>query len=69
MTKEKFVFNCAVCGNPYQHGPHRYEGAQARSLWRRILLRLLLAEQSRRVGACRRIKASSYFEGKEPAYP
>ena len=26
MTKDILVFPCAVCGNPFQHGPHRYEG-------------------------------------------
>ena len=28
VTKEKFMFTCAVCGQSYQHGPHRYEGHQ-----------------------------------------
>ena len=26
MTNEKIMFNCDVCGRPYQHGPHRFEG-------------------------------------------
>ncbi len=26
MTKEKIMLNCDTCGNPYQEGPHRYEG-------------------------------------------
>ena len=26
MTEQVFMFDCAVCGNPYQHGPHRYDG-------------------------------------------
>lgn len=26
MSKERFMFQCAVCDQPYQHGPHRYEG-------------------------------------------
>jgi hypothetical protein len=26
MTKEKFMFKFDVCGEKYQHGPHRYEG-------------------------------------------
>jgi hypothetical protein len=26
MQKDKFVFNCDVCGSAYQYGPHRYEG-------------------------------------------
>jgi hypothetical protein len=30
MTKEKFMFSCDVCGNQYQHGPHRYEGHKLR---------------------------------------
>lgn len=26
VTKEKIMFECDTCGDPYQHGPHRYEG-------------------------------------------
>jgi hypothetical protein len=26
MTSEVFMFNCAVCDQPYQHGTHLYEG-------------------------------------------
>ena len=26
MTKEKFMYKCDLCGQQYQHGPHRYEG-------------------------------------------
>jgi len=26
MTEQTFMFQCAVCGSRYQHGPHRYEG-------------------------------------------
>jgi hypothetical protein len=26
VTEEKFLFQCSVCSNRYQHGPHRYEG-------------------------------------------
>lgn len=26
MENYKLMFNCDVCGLPYQHGPHRYEG-------------------------------------------
>jgi hypothetical protein len=26
MSEEKFVFRCDICGDTYEHGPHRYEG-------------------------------------------
>ncbi|GMU68247.1 MAG: hypothetical protein AMXMBFR37_05800 [Steroidobacteraceae bacterium] len=26
MPSERLLFACDVCGKPYQHGPHRYEG-------------------------------------------
>ena len=26
MSDEKFIKQCEICGNNYQHGPHRYEG-------------------------------------------
>jgi hypothetical protein len=26
MKTEKFLFDCALCRNQFQHGPHRYEG-------------------------------------------
>lgn len=26
MNDFKVILNCDVCGMPYQHGPHRYEG-------------------------------------------
>jgi hypothetical protein len=24
----KLMFDCDLCGQPYQHGPHRYEGSK-----------------------------------------
>lgn len=26
MSQKKIIFDCDVCGNSYQYGPHRYEG-------------------------------------------
>jgi hypothetical protein len=26
MANDKMMFSCDVCGNPYQHGRHLYEG-------------------------------------------
>ncbi len=26
MSEEKFMFDCELCGRPYQMGPHRYDG-------------------------------------------
>lgn len=26
MSDNKIMFECDICGKPYQHGPHRYEG-------------------------------------------
>jgi hypothetical protein len=26
MSQDKIMFDCDICGSPYQHGPHRYEG-------------------------------------------
>lgn len=26
MTNDKIMLTCDVCGQKYQHGPHRYEG-------------------------------------------
>lgn len=26
MSEEKFMCKCDVCGQPYQHGPHHYQG-------------------------------------------
>lgn len=26
MSQERIMSNCDICGNSYQHGPHRHEG-------------------------------------------
>jgi len=29
LSSEKIIQTCDLCGSPYQHGPHRYEGHKA----------------------------------------
>jgi hypothetical protein len=28
MPKEKFMYQCFMCGREYQYGPHKYEGRE-----------------------------------------